>query len=323
MLGPLPPGQQFAPPPKSPVPPPAPAPRSPRLPPGNMEISSNTSSPTVKKEIVFPQKNVSATEKQEASFTVRAPVVPENDLRAASDTKGNVTQKSSELRNSGSPSKSRNENEIVRSEHNGAGKQGLPDKQSNMNGSGLDLSNRNDHGGSAFELYQKQAQGDAVQINGSASVGDESDQHQPLEHTVVAHVSGVIGAEGGNLTSPETGVSIHIPKGALPANSQQEIYFKVCRDTRMAPPLDTEKGETLLSPLVMCGPQGLKFEKAVELRLPHCASGVNSEQWSFALKSASGSEAEWKQVTLADTENENQQQGRLDEKFVSVMIDHF
>ena len=29
-------------------------------------------------------------------------------------------------------------------------------------------------------------------------------------------------------------------------------------------------GETLLSPLVMCGPHGLQFEHPVELRLPHC-----------------------------------------------------
>jgi tight junction protein 1 len=74
------------------------------------------------------------------------------------------------------------------------------------------------------------------------------------------------------------------------------VSIQVCRDSQMAPPLDPSKGETLLSPLVMCGPQGLRFEKSVELRLPHSASGVNSEQWSFALKSASGAEAEWKQV---------------------------
>ena len=44
-------------------------------------------------------------------------------------------------------------------------------------------------------------------------------------------------------------------------------------------------GETLLSPLVMCGPHGLKFNHPVELRLPHCAS-VNPDSWSFALKSS-------------------------------------
>lgn len=44
-------------------------------------------------------------------------------------------------------------------------------------------------------------------------------------------------------------------------------------------------GETLLSPLVMCGPHGLKFLKPVELRLPHCAS-MTPDGWSFALKSS-------------------------------------
>lgn len=52
------------------------------------------------------------------------------------------------------------------------------------------------------------------------------------------------------------------------------------------PPLPS--GETLLSPLVMCGPHGLKFLKPVELRLPHCAS-MTPDGWSFALKSSDSS----------------------------------
>ena len=44
-------------------------------------------------------------------------------------------------------------------------------------------------------------------------------------------------------------------------------------------------GETLLSPLVMCGPHGTRFLKPVELRLPHSAS-MTPEGWSFALKSS-------------------------------------
>lgn len=43
-------------------------------------------------------------------------------------------------------------------------------------------------------------------------------------------------------------------------------------------------GETILSPLVMCGPHGLKFNVPVELRLPHCAS-ITPDKWNFALKS--------------------------------------
>ena len=38
------------------------------------------------------------------------------------------------------------------------------------------------------------------------------------------------------------GVSIIIPKGAIPGSVQQEIYFKVCQDNSILPPLDREKG---------------------------------------------------------------------------------
>jgi len=123
---------------------------------------------------------------------------------------------------------------------------------------------------------------------------------------------------GGTLLSEETGVSIFIPPGAIPKGPAKEIYFKVCRDTA-GPPLDSDLCETLLSPLVMCGPQGLVFSRSVELRLPHSASGVNTDQWSFALKSATGQESDWKQVPLTNANSTTE----LDEKYVSVKIDHF
>uniref|UniRef100_A0AAZ3Q915 Tight junction protein 1b n=1 Tax=Oncorhynchus tshawytscha TaxID=74940 RepID=A0AAZ3Q915_ONCTS len=100
----------------------------------------------------------------------------------------------------------------------------------------------------------------------SALEDDEEDEG----HTVVATARGIFNCNGGVLSSIETGVSIIIPQGAIPDSIEQEIYFKVCRDNSILPPLDKEKGETLLSPLVMCGPHGLKFLKPVELRLPHC-----------------------------------------------------
>lgn len=64
-----------------------------------------------------------------------------------------------------------------------------------------------------------------------------------------------------------------------------------CREVAPLAPSDLTPppaGETLLSPLVMCGPHGLKFLKAVELRLPHCAS-MTPDGWSFALKSSDSS----------------------------------
>ncbi|XP_057185402.1 tight junction protein ZO-1 isoform X7 [Triplophysa rosa] len=106
----------------------------------------------------------------------------------------------------------------------------------------------------------------AVPVSPNALDEDDDDEG----HTVVATARGVFNCNGGVLSSIETGVSIIIPQGAIPDSVEQEIYFKVCRDNSILPPLDKEKGETLLSPLVMCGPHGLKFLKPVELRLPHC-----------------------------------------------------
>lgn len=39
-----------------------------------------------------------------------------------------------------------------------------------------------------------------------------------------------------------SGVSIVIPKGAIPEGVSQEIYFKVCKDNNILPPLDKDKG---------------------------------------------------------------------------------
>lgn len=150
-----------------------------------------------------------------------------------------------------------------------------------------------------------------------------NDHHLDENHTVVATARGTFDHRGGVLESPETGVSIIIPSGAIPEGVQQEIYFKVCRDNNILPPLDREKGETLLSPLVMCGPHGLKFLQPVELQLPHCAS-VNPESWSFALKSSdspSGQPTQWQNMNLAGTEGVSQ--GRVGKSKVSVLVDHF
>ncbi|XP_033940687.1 tight junction protein ZO-1 isoform X5 [Pseudochaenichthys georgianus] len=152
----------------------------------------------------------------------------------------------------------------------------------------------------------------------SPSTLDDDDEDEG--HTVVATARGVFNCNGGVLSSIETGVSIIIPQGAIPESVEQEIYFKVCRDNSILPPLDKEKGETLLSPLVMCGPHGLKFLKPVELRLPHCAS-MTPDGWSFALKSSdssSGDPKTWQNKSLPGDPNY-----LVGANCVSVLIDHF
>ena len=67
---------------------------------------------------------------------------------------------------------------------------------------------------------------------------------------MVATARGVFNSNGGVLSSIETGVSIIIPQGAIPEGVEQEIYFKVCRDNSILPPLDKEKGECVIACLV-------------------------------------------------------------------------
>ncbi|XP_055873849.1 tight junction protein ZO-1-like isoform X3 [Biomphalaria glabrata] len=157
---------------------------------------------------------------------------------------------------------------------------------------------------------------------GSKRTGDSGSSDSINDkHTIIATAKGIFTSKGGLLESKETGVSICIPEGAIAEDTEQEIYFKVCRDNSLLPPLDTEKGETLLSPLVMCGPHGIQFKKPVELRLPHCAS-ANPESWSFALKSSespTGQATEWQNTTLAGSEAK----GRVDQNSVSILVDHF
>ncbi|XP_058500807.1 tight junction protein ZO-1 isoform X6 [Solea solea] len=143
----------------------------------------------------------------------------------------------------------------------------------------------------------------AIPVSPTALDDDDEDEG----HTVVATARGIFNCNGGVLSSIETGVSIIIPQGAIPENVEQEIYFKVCRDNSILPPLDKEKGETLLSPLVMCGPHGLKFLKPVELRLPHCAS-----------MTPDGDPKTWQNKSLPGDPNY-----LVGANCVSVLIDHF
>ncbi|XP_040910836.1 tight junction protein ZO-1 isoform X8 [Toxotes jaculatrix] len=192
-----------------------------------------------------------------------------------------------------------------------------PQPQNTDHDSGLDTFTRTMDHRSKYQHNNINAVPKAIPVSPSA-LDDEDDEDEG--HTVVATARGIFNCNGGVLSSIETGVSIIIPQGAIPDGVEQEIYFKVCRDNSILPPLDKEKGETLLSPLVMCGPHGLKFLKPVELRLPHCAS-MTPDGWSFALKSSdssSGDPKSWQNKSLPGDPNY-----LVGANCVSVLIDHF
>lgn len=71
------------------------------------------------------------------------------------------------------------------------------------------------------------------------------------EPIVIATARGMFDHRGGLLESAETNVSIYIPAGALPEGRKQEVYFKVCQDSKYMPPLDSRSGKFILVSL-MC-----------------------------------------------------------------------
>uniref|UniRef100_A0A665WM71 Zona occludens protein 1 n=1 Tax=Echeneis naucrates TaxID=173247 RepID=A0A665WM71_ECHNA len=178
-----------------------------------------------------------------------------------------------------------------------------PQPQNTDHDRGLDAVTRTVDHRSKYQHNNVNSVPKAIPVSPSALEDEDEDEG----HTVVATARGIFNCNGGVLSSIETGVSIIIPQGAIPEGVEQEIYFKVCRDNSILPPLDKEKGETLLSPLVMCGPHGLKFLKPVELRLPHCAS-----------MTPDGDPKSWQNKSLPGDPNY-----LVGANCVSVLIDHF
>ncbi|KOB78613.1 Tight junction protein ZO-1 [Operophtera brumata] len=140
---------------------------------------------------------------------------------------------------------------------------------------------------------------------------------------------GIFDSEGGVLEDRQWGVSLIIPPKAIAPGIKQKIYFTVS-DPRLSqrvggPPIDTNNGnacitkhalcEAMLSPLVMCGPQGLVFLRPVTLRLPHCANAVPTLGLTIkATDTEAHLSTDWDQIHLPTTTTLNT---------VAVKVDHF
>ncbi|XP_055316284.1 tight junction protein ZO-1 isoform X4 [Sitodiplosis mosellana] len=151
----------------------------------------------------------------------------------------------------------------------------------------------------------------------SAVVLENDTFYPPIREQSTTH--GIFDENGGTLCDDVWNVSIDIPKGAIPPGVKQEIYFTVT-DPRMSqsvggPPLDMENGETMLSPLVMCGPQALEFLVPVTLNIPHYASKTASLGLSLkATDSEKNLQTNWDNIELPSNTAAHT---------VSVKVDHF
>ncbi|XP_034298360.1 netrin receptor UNC5A isoform X1 [Pantherophis guttatus] len=97
---------------------------------------------------------------------------------------------------------------------------------------------------------------------------------------------------GGRLMIPNTGVSLLIPPDAIPRGKIYEIYLTLHKQEDVRLPL--AGCQTLLSPIVSCGPPGVLLTRPVILAIDHCVE-PNPETWNLRLKKQS-CEGTWEDV---------------------------
>ncbi|KAF7247362.1 Netrin receptor UNC5B-b [Varanus komodoensis] len=113
--------------------------------------------------------------------------------------------------------------------------------------------------------------------------------------------TGTFGCLGGRLTIPGTGVSLLVPHGAIPQGKFYEMYLMINKTENSL--LPSEGTQTVLSPVVTCGPTGLLLSRPVILTVPHCAD-VSSPDWMLQLKTHSH-QGNWEEVVTLDEETLN------------------
>nr|XP_033783251.1 netrin receptor UNC5A isoform X2 [Geotrypetes seraphini] len=103
---------------------------------------------------------------------------------------------------------------------------------------------------------------------------------------------------GGRLMIPNTGISLLIPPEAIPRGKIYEIYLTLHKqDVR----LPLAGCQTLLSPIISCGPPGVLLTRPVILSMSHCME-PSPESWSVKVKKQS-CEGTWEDILLLGEES--------------------
>ncbi len=90
-----------------------------------------------------------------------------------------------------------------------------------------------------------------------------------------------VNTNGARVAVPDCGVFLTVPPGALSPGQAADVFLSVLSSS--PPPLSP--GETLLSPVVICGPReaSTRLKKPVTVTLPHSAS-LRHGNWSVSLR---------------------------------------
>lgn len=84
---------------------------------------------------------------------------------------------------------------------------------------------------------------------------------------------------GGSLTIKNTGVSLYVPPMALSKGREEMIHISMAKQEENLPNLGAE--QSILAPVVNFEPNGLRFERPVQIIMPHCAVLDDKKSWEF------------------------------------------
>uniref|UniRef100_A0AAZ3P1R7 Netrin receptor UNC5 n=1 Tax=Oncorhynchus tshawytscha TaxID=74940 RepID=A0AAZ3P1R7_ONCTS len=127
------------------------------------------------------------------------------------------------------------------------------------------------------------------------------DVHHSLSREPGHSTSVTLGNLGGRLAIPNTGVSLLVPPGTIPQGKFYEIYLTINKWEKTT--LPSEGSQTVLSPVVSCGPSGMLLSRPVVLTLPHCAQlDTPTPDWTLTLKTQTHQGA-WEEVLTVGEES--------------------
>uniref|UniRef100_A0A8C2ZGP8 Netrin receptor UNC5 n=1 Tax=Cyclopterus lumpus TaxID=8103 RepID=A0A8C2ZGP8_CYCLU len=143
--------------------------------------------------------------------------------------------------------------------------------------------------------------GEILSLKSVGTMGRERDYHShTLSREPGQSTSATLGNLGGRLTIPNTGVSLLVPPGTIPQGKFYEMYLIINKWDRTT--LPSEGSQTVLSPVVSCGPSGMLLNRPVVLTLPHCAQlDTPTPDWTLTLKTQTHQGA-WEEVLTVGEE---------------------
>ncbi|XP_022106129.1 uncharacterized protein LOC110987583 isoform X2 [Acanthaster planci] len=128
---------------------------------------------------------------------------------------------------------------------------------------------------------------------------------------------------GGILELFDGEVCLEIPPGALRDGQVEEITLSVVWNDKHIPPLKLT--DMNAAPIVQCGPNGLRFEKPVLLKLPHCAVVPDPKQCKMTVHYSETGEDQgelphWERISKPEDSN---MAVEYHDRYFTLSVSHF